>query len=229
MNKSYRGLRYTIRQLIGSTELFTPYLRIKEPHNVHRLVNESTNLCIAGPPRSANTFAYKVFQLWNPNCMIAHHIHMPVQVLLATKLGIPCLVLLRDPVDVALSRFIAGRLPSNVVIWSYINFYDKISKVRDKVVVGKFEDVINHFNKVVERINQKYKTDFYSNLLTKDHRNKIFMDIKNDPDRENPLMIAIPDAEKEKRKVANREKILNHPRISIAHSVFEDWLSHSNL
>jgi len=97
-----------ISRLDCSTALF-PLQTAARGHRA-RAVDRATELVIEGFARSGNTFAVAAFSLAQPRPVrLAHHLHAPAQVLLAARMGIPCIVLVRDPVDAVASRLIRRR------------------------------------------------------------------------------------------------------------------------
>ena len=233
MKKIIRSVRYSGHQLLGSHEFLFPILRLKthlrEPDSDVHFITHHHNVCITGPPRSANTFATHVFRLWNPNWLIAHHIHLPIQALSAAKWNIPCVVLLRNPADTIASLLAVGNLNISSVIFGYINFYNRIVKVRSRVIVWKFQDVINNPHFIVSRMNQKYGTNFNGAPLTELQKKEIFSTIKNSPTRKEKLMIPIPNSSKSDKKRAIMQSVINHSFFPRAISVYNDWLRFSNL
>jgi hypothetical protein len=69
------------------------------------VVDARTDIVIEGFPASANTFAVAAFRLaQEPRYMrIAHHTHVPAQVIEATRLGVPAILLIREPMQAVLS------------------------------------------------------------------------------------------------------------------------------
>src|SRR5215211_5813810 len=75
--------------------------------DVSRIVTPDTQLVIEGFPRSGNSFARSAFvmaQSESPGKIrIAHHMHVPAQVVRAARWQIPTLVVIRRPRDAVLS------------------------------------------------------------------------------------------------------------------------------
>jgi hypothetical protein len=233
MRKTYKSLRYLGHQVLGSYEFLFPLLqlkqRIRNPQGEFQIITTQFDICIAGPPRSANTFATHIFQIWNPRALIAHHVHLPVQVLLAAKWNIPCIVLLRTPADAITSLLVLGNLTTSSVILSYINFYNRILSVRSQLIVATFEDIIKQPQMIVSRVNQKYVTTFNSELFTRQQEQEVFSTIKNNRARKKELLIAIPDPEKERRKKYIKQNVADHQLFHKAMSVYNDWLRFANV
>src|SRR5919112_6338070 len=83
--------------------LFYNFYRLKPTYR-DLLVDRKTQIVIEGFPRSGNTFAVVAFQqAQRESVRVAHHLHMPAQVIRAAKWGIPTLLLARKPTDAALS------------------------------------------------------------------------------------------------------------------------------
>ena len=109
---AWRKLKYRVRQYLGLYPfLFLPAARLLGNRRRREfLVSPSTDLVIEGFPRSGNTFAVAAFVLSQPRPVrIAHHHHVPAQVIYAVKRGIPVLVVVRKPDDAVLSLVMGFR------------------------------------------------------------------------------------------------------------------------
>jgi hypothetical protein len=81
---------------------FNLFRLLRTRRSVERLVTPDTQLVIEGFPRSGNSFARRAFVMAqnesSHKTRIAHHIHVPAQVVRAARWRIPTLVLIRrDP------------------------------------------------------------------------------------------------------------------------------------
>src|SRR5829696_4316770 len=141
--------------------LFYNFYRLR-PNYRDLLVDRRTQIVIEGFPRSGNTFAVVAFrQAQRESVRVAHHLHMPAQVIRAAKWGIPTLLLARKPTDAAL--FLVIREPGVSIrqaLKHYISFYEKAANYRDALVVGFFEEVTRDYGAVLERVNAKFGTEF---------------------------------------------------------------------
>ena len=126
------------------------------------LVDRSTDLVVEGFPRSGNTFAVFAFrEAQGREVRVAHHMHAPAQIMRAASLGIPALVLLRDPVDAALSLMLRDpRYSAEGALRYYVSFYEAVAGYRDHFVLGTFEEVTQDYGPVIERLNRRFGTDF---------------------------------------------------------------------
>src|SRR5215212_10677037 len=156
--------RVWARRYIGRHPfLFYNFYRLK-PSYRDLLVDRRTQIVIVGFPRSGNTFAVVAFQqAQRESVRVAHHLHMPAQVIRAAKWGIPTLLLARKPTDAALSLVIReSGVSIQQALKHYISFYEKAAEHRDALVVGFFEEVTRDYGAVLERVNAKFGAGFSS-------------------------------------------------------------------
>jgi hypothetical protein len=125
-------------------------------------VQPTTQLVIEGFPRSANTFAVWAFrQAQQVEVRLAHHLHYPAQVIRAARWRIPALVLIRRPEDAVISLLMrTPLLTPDQALSHYISFYRTAARYRDAFVLGQFEQVTEDYGAVIERINDKFATQF---------------------------------------------------------------------
>jgi hypothetical protein len=137
-------------------------------------VNDDTDICIEGFPRSANSFAVAAFQHPQGEPVgIAHHNHVPAPVLTAVQNDLPTVVLIRDLVEAVISnrglQLQIGavedkprpmHVTSEMHIQSWLSFYRAAERVKDRVVIAPFEDVIDDFGSIIERVNERFGTSF---------------------------------------------------------------------
>ncbi len=121
-----KNLIYSTRNILGSYSTLFPLLRF-HPRYKHLMMTTRRDICIEGFPRSANSFAVAAFRHYNPNLKMANHIHVPMQVFKAVEMGVPCLVLIRQPIEALSSLMIVDSdLSVSIAVRSYINFYERI-------------------------------------------------------------------------------------------------------
>lgn len=137
------------------------WLAAREEWNRLR-TKSSTEIVIEGYPRSANTYAVLAFEKSQKRPVkIAHHHHSPEQVLRGVRLRIPVCVLIRSPEGAVKSLLTRDRdLSPQIAIRKYINFYSAIFPYTNSIVVATFEQVIENFSSVIQRINAKFHTNF---------------------------------------------------------------------
>jgi len=127
------------------------------------LARRDTALVIEGFLRSGNTFSVAAFVIANGDELhLGRHLHGAPHVLRAARLGVPAVVLVREPVD-AVASYLVRRptLTPNDALLEYVDFYRTCWRVRDDFVVGAFDDVTADFGSVVRAVNQRFGTSFH--------------------------------------------------------------------
>lgn len=140
------------------------------------LVDRTTRLVIEGFPRSGNTFAVFAFKYAQArDVRVAHHLHAPAQVIRAVGWGVPTLVLVREPMEAVLSLMLRdARFSAERALRYYISFYETVAAYRDGYVLGSFEDVIQDYGAVIERINARFGTGFVPFEHMEDNVSQVF-------------------------------------------------------
>lgn len=141
--------------------LFFPYTRLRSKKRGVP-VTRHTELVIEGYQRSGNNFAVIAFQLAQQEPVnIAHHLHAPAQIIRAAQRGIPTMLLIRHPIDVACSQVIRSpHIGIERSLKNYILFYEKIFKYQNAYVVALFDDIISDLSTLITRINHRFSTIF---------------------------------------------------------------------
>jgi hypothetical protein len=137
---------------------------------------------------------------FNPHVNIAHHLHIPAQIIQAVQWNIPTLVLIRDPKNAVASMVL--REPEMSVLQglkNYIFFYESISILQKGFVVAIFEDVIRDYSQIINSLNMRFSTNFQLFLHTNTSQNKVF-DIIETFDS-NSLKTSRPNNDKTKLKI----------------------------
>lgn len=146
---------------------------IAEAHE--RTVTSETALIIDGFPGSANSFATAAFRFSQSKPVrLAHHLHAPVQVMEAIEKGIPTLVTLRDPHGAVLS--LTSRWPHITVsqgLRHYARFYETLWPYRDGFVMSTFAQTTERFDEVMQRVNERFGTDFDLLVVTPENLTEI--------------------------------------------------------
>ena len=147
-----------------------------DAYRTNGLVNRETELVIEGFPRSGNSFAVTAMRLAQKNPLrIAHHFHVPAQIIYACRHKIPVLVILRKASDAVISQKIrtpSGQLDQGLRDW--ISFYECILPHKDEFVLATFEEITEGFGTVIERINLKFGTRFSLFINSPEDREEIF-------------------------------------------------------
>jgi hypothetical protein len=160
---------------------FNLFRLLRSRQDFRRVVAPDTQVVIEGFPRSGNTFARRAFVMAQSETFdksrIAHHIHVPAQVVQAARWQIPTLVLIRRPRDAVLSFAVWDPISVDQALRYYTSFYETAEKYRDAYVLGLFEEVTEDFGEVIKRMNDKFGTTF--SLFSHDEENvdKVFTDM----------------------------------------------------
>jgi hypothetical protein len=149
---------WELRTLVGRSPLLCRWLLRRSGE----VTTNQTEICIEGFPRSGNTFAVIAFQQAQLRTVsIAHHVHAPGSVIIAARLGKPALVLIRSPEEAIISTIIRyPELSLRQALRGYLRFYEPLMPFRDRVVVGRFEDVIVDLGTIVADVNGRFGTSF---------------------------------------------------------------------
>lgn len=222
------------RPLTRNRQLFM-WLNRRRTSRANLLVRPDSALLIEAPMRSGNTFAVAAFWLGNGRQRhVARHVHTAAHVLEAVRLGVPALVLVREPRAVAISHVL--RRPALTVrdsLVDYIDFFTTLEKVRDRIVAVNFETLISDFPTVIAELNDKYGQAFTSRVMDDqfDHDVTALVEEMNRAEsvsdgEVDELRVARPSAaRKELRKGPEME--LERPRNRVAlgeaMAVYERW------
>ena len=174
--------RFELRSLAGQHPRYIDYLRRKhralgwlddESSNV-ATVDQRTDLVIEAFWRSGNTFALAAFLLaQDDRPRVGHHVCQPAQVGTAVRLGVPVLVIARDPRSTILSALQWGPLYSpRQWLRIYTRYYERVARIArqsGRVTVADFTAVTRNFGLVTERLNGRFGTSFVPFVHTDDN------------------------------------------------------------
>jgi hypothetical protein len=207
-------IRYRVRNWLGLyPALFLPAMRLfGAAASRAGLVDPDTDLVIEGFPRSANTFAEVAFEMAQQRRVkLAHHVHVPAQVLYAVQRRIPVLVLLRNPEDAVMSLMIhAPWLPAAEALAAYHEFYERIMPYSEGFVTATFEQVTADYGSVIRRLNTQFGSDFCVFEHTKENMDRCFEVIDEKArartgKQDISGFVARPTAQKEKTKASLKD------------------------
>jgi len=167
--------------MLISRHPFLYYFRNRKSEKAFLFANSKTDIVIEGFPRSANTFAGMAFdRIQSKKIRIAHHIHVPAQIIKGVQLKIPVVLLIRHPRDAVSSLAVFDKKVNlKNILKRYINFYKPVMIYKENVVVAPFEEVVGNFENIIRSINNKFGTNFdnYSEQ-TPPNTQKIFRDME---------------------------------------------------
>jgi hypothetical protein len=135
-----------------------------------------TELTLEGYPRSGNTFAVRAFKYAQQRSVrLAHHLHVPAQVIQSARLGIPACVIIREPEATVRSLVLKyPYIPVSVALRGYALFYETCWRYREHFIVADFEQVVSDFGMVIDDINVRFGTHFARFQHTRPNVERIF-------------------------------------------------------
>jgi len=157
-NRRFRVRQYTARY---PWMFFTLYQL--SPNNRKLMVTRRTRITIEGYPRSANTYAVYAFKhvndiQWNE---LGHHLHVQAQIIRSIQYQIPVILLIRHPLEAVRSLVVRHDfIPVSEALEDYVRFYSDLYELREGFVVANFEDVIEHYGKIIEQVNKRFSSNF---------------------------------------------------------------------
>ena len=111
---------------------------------------------------------------------IAHHMHVPAQIIRAVNWKIPTIILIRNPKDAVLSLVMYdSRISIPQALKCYVSFYKTIYVYRAKYVIASFEEVITNYSSTIEKTNHKFGTKFVSHTPNGSDLKSIFRKIES--------------------------------------------------
>lgn len=155
------GASYDVKTLVARhRRVALPLERLRRPGHV---VDDATELVIESYPRSASSFVVAAVRLAQEprSTAIAHHTHMPAQVLEGVRRRLPTLVLIREPEAAIVSHLVyRPGLPAAVAVRGYVRFHAPLERVLDRIVVATFDQAVGDLGAVIARLNERFATSF---------------------------------------------------------------------
>lgn len=148
-----RALRNFVARYPG---LYLPIRSLKRPMDT---VSDRTDIVIEGFPRSGNTLTeFVIRSIQTRSLSIAHHSHSPSQVIRGVNLGIPTLLVVREPISTVVS--LVAHSPRvytvNFALNEYIGFHKMLLPLKEALVVLTIHSVVEHLGEVTAHLNEKY-------------------------------------------------------------------------
>lgn len=228
MSSLLKNTRYLTRVLLGQHRIGYEILR-RIPSFSERCVHENTECVIEGFPRSGNSFFLSAFKKWNPDVRVAHHVHVPQQVLCGLQKGLPVIVLIRNPIDALSSLLIADNsLSVAIAINSYLEFYEKVLPVIEKTTIGRFEECTTKPHEIIRKMNgSSQKQYLFKEVLTKEEKETIFKDLTehNKRMKQSENLVPVPSEKKETLKNEVRDRIGSNRDFPSASILYQEILS----
>jgi hypothetical protein len=223
--------------------IFLPIVKfhpaLTEPDDPRPWVSRTTEIVIEGYPRSGNTFAVVAFrQAQGREIKMAHHLHAAAQIKRAARLGVPAIVLIREPSEAILSVLV--RDPHASMRWalhSYVRFYSTVLPYLEKAVVAPFATVTSDLGSIIRMVNTRYGTAFKEFVPTEDAMNSVQQAVEHLGRLDSTvtgwdyrLGLALPSEQRRRAKDAHRAEYLNErnkPLRLTAESLYERVMHYS--
>ena len=149
--------RLARRSIWGTPAVYFPIGIVRGRGNVFR---SDFDLYISGFPRSGNSFAVKAFLQANPGAHVRSHRHIPTFVLQFAKRNMPGMLMLRKPVDAAISWAIFNRCSPRETLAYYCDYYSVLVPYREALFVVSFEEATADFGRVIRQFNTRWGTRY---------------------------------------------------------------------
>ncbi|MCT4554250.1 MAG: hypothetical protein N4A53_06135 [Pelagimonas sp.] len=138
----------------------TLYLPIRKARKPHTVVTVDTRLLIEGFPRCANTWTEALVRHAAPgDIALAHHSHAAAHVKQALRLGVPAMVLYRDPDDAVRSylTYSGNQIDARAAYLEFVTFYRTALPLTGPGLVWfSFEDVTRRPRDVIAALNARF-------------------------------------------------------------------------
>jgi len=142
--------------------LFYPLARRRRAKTSGIFTGADCDIVIEGYPRVGATYAVEAFHHAQPRPVrIASHVHVPAQIMRGVGLGLPILVLIREPEATVRSLVVKHPfLRLRDALRGYALFYRWLRPLARHVVVADFAEVTTRLDAVIERVNAQFDTAF---------------------------------------------------------------------
>jgi hypothetical protein len=233
LDSADRARHYARRPLARTPYLWDAAMQVR-PEKRATLARPGTAIVIEGFLRSGNTFSVAAFEIANgPELHVGRHLHGAAHVLRAVRLGLPTVVLIRQPRDAVLSYLV--RRPTLTPydgLVEYLDFYRTAWPARDGFVVAPFDRVTSDFGSVLDQVNERFGTSFRRYEATPENEARAFRLVEEMNRLETggevvESLVGRPSAERSRRKDELRA-LLEQPRtakkLAAATALYERYL-----
>lgn len=173
------SLHWTLFQaLLTIGPFYDLYCVTRERHREQR-VSRSTDLVLAGFPRSANSFAHVIFRkAAGPDARIASHLHVPIMARRAVRYGIPCVLLIREPDGTTRSGLTAApELSAAALYRHYARYHEALLRLAPRLLVVDFARMTDDPAGVVHDVNARYGTTLDEELVASLEQEQVFAEL----------------------------------------------------
>lgn len=163
----------------------------------------------------------------------AHHRHIPGQLIQAVRLGLPAILLIREPEDAVSSLLVAfeGELSASAALTGYERFHRKLLPVADRLAICKFSEVIERPERMVRAIpSTGGGSQLHAEGLGPSDRDAILAEIARfhrNRDRAE-ASYSVPDDLRSAAIESARRSVEREPRLPAARSAYAEILERRN-
>lgn len=191
-----------------------------------------SELVVEAFPRSANTSSmYALFFAQGGDLRVGHHLHVPAHIKYAVIHHIPCLVIMREPLDCVASLMVMrkGGDPRDYLL-DYIDFAKVAYEERTNLVVEKFDVIVtNGMGGAVRSLNDRFGTEFREPTNSREEKAWVERKIR-EWNREysggDPEKLSIPTEAKRKRAEEMRARVMKEPHLLLrARDLYHNLIS----
>ncbi|WP_379547105.1 hypothetical protein ACFCW2_13395 [Qipengyuania sp. DSG2-2] len=239
-NHTTSGAKVPLRDLARCHALASPtmlklYWQPREkPLKSLRVARPGDDAVIDGFPRSSNTFATHAFFLTQgDDVKLGNHVHSAGQFVLAQRYGVPAMLVLRDPVQATLSLSVFDKRYTPPVAYYWYNLFHRKMLELEDFIVAPFPEVTSDFGRTIERMNERFGTDFKPFHHSEESSDAVFARMAREREKRadalgelyrNPMRVAQPtadkDTQKQAMKAAFKDPALDGPKAE-ARELFE--------
>jgi len=117
-----------------------------------------------------------------------------------------------------------GRVSDDACYDGYIRYHRGIATVRDRIVVCRFEELLDDPTVVVERLNARFETSFASWPVTPELEQRLLGTLERRSRRRNWMLsrefATAPSPHKEDKKSELRARVARHPLLAEAEASY---------
>lgn len=145
-------LRLALNRRIVDGPLGVNYLRRRRTMRP-LLADSGTDLFVDGFPRAANSYVFYAIKHANPGAVIRGHTHSAAAIRQSISLGVPTLLLIREPKGCAasFSQFVPGLSPTEA-LRHYRRFFRSMTRLEEGLQIATFDQVTLDLANVMERL-----------------------------------------------------------------------------
>ena len=211
MKKSLFNYKYLLAHKASNyPALFSPVSRMLTGKTW--FAGQHTDIVIDGFPRCANTYATFAFDIaQTQRFSIAHHVHKKSQFLNAAKYNKPAILLIRNPADCISSLLVRQPKYTPETLFKGFRFLYKGLINSDSFVVADFENVLNDYGSIIQKVNKKFHCHFNLYIKNEENEKKLKHIILTQDEligaEDSKQRVAYPDAERKNESIKIKEEL----------------------